>query len=132
MRASWKTAKAWLAAARGHWALPVAIAAFAALAFLGVPQFVLIAAAVAIKEAARAGQNPFAPAEGDPNTVRAAYERYLRGHVEALGGEQEVPAAVRAEQHRPHDVNAVGRYDAVDEVRAILQNGVVGGKNDVA
>jgi uncharacterized membrane protein YdjX (TVP38/TMEM64 family) len=41
------TAKAWLAAAHGPWALPVAIAAFAALAFLGVPQFVLIAAAVA-------------------------------------------------------------------------------------
>ncbi|HWA62417.1 MAG TPA: TVP38/TMEM64 family protein [Caulobacteraceae bacterium] len=36
----------WLTAARGPWALPVAVAAFAALAFLGVPQFVLIAAAV--------------------------------------------------------------------------------------
>ncbi|MBV8683572.1 MAG: TVP38/TMEM64 family protein [Caulobacteraceae bacterium] len=41
------TAKAWLAVAQGPWALSVAIAAFAALAFLGVPQFVLIAAAVA-------------------------------------------------------------------------------------
>lgn len=41
------TAKAWLAAARGPWALPTAVLAFAALAFLGVPQFVLIAAAVA-------------------------------------------------------------------------------------
>jgi uncharacterized membrane protein YdjX (TVP38/TMEM64 family) len=41
------TAKAWLAAARGPWALPAAVLAFAALAFLGVPQFVLIAAAVA-------------------------------------------------------------------------------------
>ncbi|MBS0411849.1 MAG: TVP38/TMEM64 family protein [Proteobacteria bacterium] len=36
----------WLAAARGPWALPVAVAAFAGLAFIGVPQFVLIAAAV--------------------------------------------------------------------------------------
>ncbi len=41
------TAKAWLAAASGPWALPAAIACFAGLAFLGVPQFVLIAAAVA-------------------------------------------------------------------------------------
>ena len=41
------TAKAWLAAAQGPWALPVAVGAFAALAFLGVPQFVLIAAAIA-------------------------------------------------------------------------------------
>jgi uncharacterized membrane protein YdjX (TVP38/TMEM64 family) len=38
----------WLAAARGPWGLPVAIAAFAALAFLGAPQFVLIAAAVVV------------------------------------------------------------------------------------
>ena len=37
----------WLAAAQGPWALPAAIACFAALAFLGVPQFVLIAAAAA-------------------------------------------------------------------------------------
>ncbi len=37
----------WLAAAQGPWALPAAVAAFAGLAFLGVPQFVLIAAAVA-------------------------------------------------------------------------------------
>lgn len=41
------TARAWLAAARGPWALPAAVAAFAGLAFLGVPQLVLIAAAVA-------------------------------------------------------------------------------------
>jgi uncharacterized membrane protein YdjX (TVP38/TMEM64 family) len=41
------TAKAWLAAASGPWALPAAVACFAGLAFLGVPQFVLIAAAVA-------------------------------------------------------------------------------------
>lgn len=36
----------WLGAASGPWALPMAVAAFAVLAFLGVPQFVLIAAAV--------------------------------------------------------------------------------------
>ena len=36
----------WLTVVRGPWALPVAVGAFAALAFLGVPQFVLIAAAV--------------------------------------------------------------------------------------
>jgi uncharacterized membrane protein YdjX (TVP38/TMEM64 family) len=36
----------WLGAASGPWALPAAIAAFAALAFIGVPQIVLIAAAV--------------------------------------------------------------------------------------
>lgn len=35
-----------LGAAHGVWALPVAVAAFALLAFIGVPQFVLIAAAV--------------------------------------------------------------------------------------
>jgi len=35
-----------LGAAHGAWALPVAVAAFALLAFIGVPQFVLIAAAV--------------------------------------------------------------------------------------
>jgi uncharacterized membrane protein YdjX (TVP38/TMEM64 family) len=40
------TVQHWLQAARGPWALPVAVAAFAVLAFLGVPQFVLIAAAV--------------------------------------------------------------------------------------
>ncbi len=40
-------ARHWLAAARGPWALPAAVACFAALAFLGAPQFVLIAAAVA-------------------------------------------------------------------------------------
>lgn len=36
----------WLGAAQGVWALPVAVLAFAALAFVGVPQFMLIAAAV--------------------------------------------------------------------------------------
>lgn len=36
----------WLGAATGPWALPAAVAAFAVMAFLGVPQFVLIAAAV--------------------------------------------------------------------------------------
>jgi uncharacterized membrane protein YdjX (TVP38/TMEM64 family) len=36
----------WLGAASGPWALPVAVAAFAVLAFVGVPQFMLIAAAV--------------------------------------------------------------------------------------
>ncbi|WP_334163616.1 TVP38/TMEM64 family protein [Phenylobacterium sp.] len=36
----------WLGAASGAWALPVAVAAFAILAFVGVPQFMLIAAAV--------------------------------------------------------------------------------------
>ncbi len=41
-----RTVQEWLTAARGPWALPVAVAAFAVLAFLGVPQFVLIAAAV--------------------------------------------------------------------------------------
>jgi uncharacterized membrane protein YdjX (TVP38/TMEM64 family) len=41
------TARQWLAAAQGPWALPAAVACFAVLAFLGVPQFVLIAAAVA-------------------------------------------------------------------------------------
>ncbi len=40
------TVEHWLTAARGPWALPVAVAAFALLAFVGVPQFVLIAAAV--------------------------------------------------------------------------------------
>jgi uncharacterized membrane protein YdjX (TVP38/TMEM64 family) len=36
----------WLTAARGPWSLPVAVVAFAALAFIGTPQIVLIAAAV--------------------------------------------------------------------------------------
>jgi uncharacterized membrane protein YdjX (TVP38/TMEM64 family) len=36
----------WLAAAHGPWSLPVAVAAFAGLAFIGTPQIVLIAAAV--------------------------------------------------------------------------------------
>ena len=40
------TVEHWLASARGPWALPVAVSAFAVLAFIGVPQFVLIAAAV--------------------------------------------------------------------------------------
>jgi uncharacterized membrane protein YdjX (TVP38/TMEM64 family) len=40
------TVEHWLGAASGPWALPVAVGAFAFLAFLGVPQFVLIAAAV--------------------------------------------------------------------------------------
>ena len=40
------TVEHWLSAAHGPWALPVAVGAFAALAFIGVPQFVLIAAAV--------------------------------------------------------------------------------------
>jgi uncharacterized membrane protein YdjX (TVP38/TMEM64 family) len=38
----------WLALARGPWALPIAVGAFAALAFLGAPQFVLIAAAAVV------------------------------------------------------------------------------------
>src|SRR5271169_1965688 len=37
-----------LALARGPWALPVAVAAFAALAFLGAPQVVMIAAAAVV------------------------------------------------------------------------------------
>jgi uncharacterized membrane protein YdjX (TVP38/TMEM64 family) len=41
-------AQQWLALARGPWALPAAVGAFAALAFLGVPQFALIAAAVVV------------------------------------------------------------------------------------
>lgn len=36
----------WLGAAHGVWALPVAVLAFAVLAFVGVPQFMLIAACV--------------------------------------------------------------------------------------
>ena len=40
------TVERWLGAASGVWALPVAVAAFAILAFVGVPQFMLIAAAV--------------------------------------------------------------------------------------
>lgn len=38
----------WLALAKGPWALLVAVAAFAALAFLGAPQVVLIAAAAVV------------------------------------------------------------------------------------
>ena len=40
------TVERWLGAASGPWALPVAVLSFALLAFIGVPQFVLIAAAV--------------------------------------------------------------------------------------
>jgi uncharacterized membrane protein YdjX (TVP38/TMEM64 family) len=40
------TVETWLGAASGPWSLPVAVAAFAILAFVGVPQFMLIAAAV--------------------------------------------------------------------------------------
>lgn len=36
----------WMGAGHGPWSLPMAVAAFAILAFVGVPQFVLIAAAV--------------------------------------------------------------------------------------
>ena len=41
-------ARHWLDQARGPWALPLSVIAFALLAFLGVPQFALIAAAVAV------------------------------------------------------------------------------------
>jgi uncharacterized membrane protein YdjX (TVP38/TMEM64 family) len=40
------TVEHWLGVASGPWALPMAVAAFAVLAFVGVPQFMLIAAAV--------------------------------------------------------------------------------------
>jgi len=40
------TVEGWLDAVRGPFALPAAVAAFAVLAFLGIPQFMLIAAAV--------------------------------------------------------------------------------------
>ena len=40
------TVERWMGAASGPWALPVAVLSFALLAFIGVPQFVLIAAAV--------------------------------------------------------------------------------------
>jgi uncharacterized membrane protein YdjX (TVP38/TMEM64 family) len=40
------TVERWLGEAHGVWGLPVAVGAFAVLAFVGVPQFVLIAAAV--------------------------------------------------------------------------------------
>ena len=40
------TLERWMGAASGPWALPMAVSAFALLAFIGVPQFVLIAAAV--------------------------------------------------------------------------------------
>lgn len=43
-----QAARQWLAAARGPWGLAAATAAFAVLAFLGAPQFLLIAAAVAV------------------------------------------------------------------------------------
>jgi uncharacterized membrane protein YdjX (TVP38/TMEM64 family) len=38
----------WLALAKGPWALPIAVAAFAVLAFLGAPQVVMIAAAAVV------------------------------------------------------------------------------------
>lgn len=38
----------WLGVAQGPWALPAVVAAFAALAFIGVPQVALIAAAVVV------------------------------------------------------------------------------------
>ena len=41
-------ARHWLSGARGPWALPVVVGAFAALAFIGAPQIVLIAACVAV------------------------------------------------------------------------------------
>lgn len=40
------TVEGWLGSVHGIWGLPVAVGAFAVLAFLGVPQIVLIAAAV--------------------------------------------------------------------------------------
>ena len=40
------TVQEWLRAASGPWSLPVAVAAFGVLAFVGVPQIMLIAAAV--------------------------------------------------------------------------------------
>ncbi|HEY8616222.1 TVP38/TMEM64 family protein [Phenylobacterium sp.] len=40
------TVERWMGAGAGPWSLPVAVAAFALLAFVGVPQFMLIAAAV--------------------------------------------------------------------------------------
>jgi uncharacterized membrane protein YdjX (TVP38/TMEM64 family) len=40
------TVQQWLGAASGPWALPVAVLAFGVLAFVGVPQIMLIAAAV--------------------------------------------------------------------------------------
>lgn len=40
------TVERWLGTTSGPWALPAAVGAFALLAFVGVPQFVLIAAAV--------------------------------------------------------------------------------------
>jgi uncharacterized membrane protein YdjX (TVP38/TMEM64 family) len=44
-----RTVQSWMAgAAGGPWALPVAVGAFAGLAFLGVPQIALIAAAVVV------------------------------------------------------------------------------------
>jgi len=41
-----QTVEQWLTAVHGPWALPVAVLAFAVLAFVGVPQIMLIAAAV--------------------------------------------------------------------------------------
>ena len=42
------TVRSWLSAARGPWALPASVAIFAVLAFVGVPQLLLIAAAVVV------------------------------------------------------------------------------------
>lgn len=42
------TARRWLSLARGPWALPASVAVFAVLAFVGVPQLLLIAAAVVV------------------------------------------------------------------------------------
>ena len=41
-----RTVQEWMQAAPGPWSLPVAVLAFAVLAFVGVPQIILIAAAV--------------------------------------------------------------------------------------
>jgi uncharacterized membrane protein YdjX (TVP38/TMEM64 family) len=42
------TVEHWMMAAPGGWALPAAVAAFAVLAFVGIPQIVLIASAVVV------------------------------------------------------------------------------------
>lgn len=41
-----RTVEAWMGSVHGAWSLPAAVAAFAVLAFFGVPQFMLIAGAV--------------------------------------------------------------------------------------
>jgi len=48
-------ARTWIARADGPWGLAIVVGAFAALAFVGVPQVALIAAAVAILGPARGG-----------------------------------------------------------------------------